>query len=301
MTNKEWKEIQKEQLNIYSGILFHNQNFARGDETARIRYDFSCPEFRELREKYALEKIAGKGSDFARAKRLLHYLAPRLHHCSWYDNHVPCNALALLEYSLDKKEQGINCLNKSKILAECCLAVGIYARRVWIMPYSPYDFDNHVVTEIYDRKLKKWIMLDPTTDGYFVDDRKTPLSLLELRDKFANDRFATFVLTTNRLTDLEKWKDKYAYYNSYICKNLFYFTVEQENRFGPGDNYLYICPEHYSIGRNRIGNARFRINHMPEEYRDFLEHWKNRLKKLETAEEPEITGASVMQLTPEQE
>ena len=32
------------------------------------------------------------------------------------------------------------------------------------MPYSPYDFDNHVVVEIYD---KKWIMLDPTTDGIF--------------------------------------------------------------------------------------------------------------------------------------
>ena len=301
MTNKEWKQIQKEQLNIYSGILFHNQVFAGENEVERIKYDFSCPEFAELREKYGLEEIAGTGSDFSRAKRLLHYLAPRLHHCSWYDNHVDCNALALLEYSLDDPQQGINCLNKSKILAECCLALGIFARRVWIMPYSPYDFDNHVVVEIYDRKLKKWIMLDLTTDGYFVDDQKMPLSLLELRERFANDRFATFLLSTNRLTDLKKWQDKYAYYNSYICKNLFYFTVEQENRFGPGENYLYFCPEHYRIIENNVGNARFRINHMPEEYLEFLEHWKKRLEILETAEEPRKTGISVMQSAPEQE
>ena len=47
------------------------------------------------------------------------------------------------------------------------------------MPYSPYDFDNHVVVEIYD---KKWIMLDPTIDGIFIDENRTPLSLLEIRE-----------------------------------------------------------------------------------------------------------------------
>ena len=301
MTNKEWKEIQKNQLNIFSGILFHNQTFVQENEMAQIRYDFSCPEFLELREKYDLEKLAGRGSDFARSKRLLHYLAPRLHHCSWYDNHVPCNALALLEYSLDQKEHGINCLNKAKILAECCLAVGIYARRVRIMPYSPYDFDNHVVTEIYDKKLGKWMALDPTTDGYFVDERKTPLSLPELRDRFANDRFATFVRSTDRLNELTRLRDKYSYYNTYICKNLFYFSVEQENRFGSGEPYLHFCPESFSIIRNRIGNTEFRINHMPEAHQTLLDYWKDQRKKLETEEEPGKTCISVMQRPPEQE
>ena len=184
MTRKEWNELTEDRLRIYSGILFHNQTFAEGNLDVQIRYDFACPEFVTLREMYDLERIAGKGSDFARAQRLLHHFAPRLHHGSWYDNHVPCNALDLLEYSFDKPDQGINCLNKSKILAECCLALGIYARRVSIMPFSPYDFDNHVVTEIYDRELKKWIMLDATTDGYFVDENKTPLSLLEMQENF---------------------------------------------------------------------------------------------------------------------
>ena len=133
MTKKEWLAISAEQQNIYAGILCQNQTFAQGRE-ATILYELDCPQFQQLRERYGLEKIAGKGSDFARAKRLLHHLAPRLTHSSWYDNHVPCNALDLLQYSYEQPEHGINCLNKSKSLAEWCLALGIYARRVSIMP-----------------------------------------------------------------------------------------------------------------------------------------------------------------------
>lgn len=298
MTRKEWNALNEEKLRIYSGILFHNRTFAEDDGDGVIRYQFDCPEFSLLREKYDLENIAGTGSDFTRAKRLLHYLAPRLRHSSWYDNHVPCNALALLEYSFDNPDHGINCLNKSKILAECCLALGIYARRVSIMPYSPYDFDNHVVTEIYDRKRKKWIMLDPTTDGYFVNAGKEPLSLLQLRDCFANDQFATFVSSVNRLNDLKKWKEKNAYYNAYICKNLFYFRVEQINRFGPGEEFLCFCPAQYSIKANQEKNARYRMDHLPKEHEDLREACRRRLESAEAMLEPVRTNISVMKMPP---
>ena len=298
MTVKEWNELNAQLQQIYSGILFHNRTFAEKFSDVTIRYDFSCPEYAQLREKYDLEKVAGKGSDFARAKRLLHYLAPRLHHCSWYDNHVPCNALDLLAYSFENPDQGINCLNKSKILAECCLALGIYARRVAIMPFSPYDFDNHVVTEIYDRGLKKWIMLDATTDGYFVDEDKQPLSLPEMREKFANDAFITFVPSTSRMKDLQKLQRKHTYYNAYICKNLFYFSVEQANHFGAGDRFVTFCPVHYSVRENQIANAKYRIHHMPEEYREFADYWNERLEKLEAMEESEKVSLTVMQAAP---
>lgn len=297
MTKKEKLEIAEEQLYIYSGILFHNQKFVEGKEET-ISYDFSCPEFAQLREKYELEKIGGKGGDFVRAKRLLHYLAPRLTHSSWYDNHVPCNALDLLEYSLNNPEQGINCLNKSKILEECCLALGIYARRVSIMPYSPYDFDNHVVTEIFDRKLEKWIMLDPTTDAYFVDENKTPLSLLEMRERFAKDEFVTFVGSTDSLKDLKKLREKYMDGNAYICKNLFYFVVDQECRFGSPEHRLTFCPENYSIKEKEIANSRFRIRNMPEEYADWKAELQEKVKILMDSEEKEVHSISAMERAP---
>ena len=297
MTRKETQEIAQFMLDIYSGILFNNQEFENGN-TEDIIYEFGCPEFEELRNKYDLVKIAGKGSDFMRAKRLLHYLAPRLTHSSWYDNHVECNSLRLLEYSLDNPKQGINCLNKAKILVECCLALGIFARRVSIMPFSPYDFDNHVVAEIYDRILEKWIMLDPTTDGYFIDETKTPLSLLEMRSKFANAEFVTYVPSTASLKDIEKLRAKYADANMYICKNCFYFKIEKHSTFGEKKGYLNFVPPHYSIKKAKQANCKYRIANVPAEQETSRKMAEEYLAQLEQFQEPQRVNIESMQKKP---
>jgi hypothetical protein len=297
MTRKEAQEIAQQMLNVYSGILFHNQEFEGGNTDENV-YEFNCPEFEELRNKYDLVKIAGRGNDFIRAKRLLHYLAPRLTHSSWYDNHIKCNALCLLEYSLDNPEHGINCLNKSKILVECCLAIGIYARRVSIMPASPYDFDNHVVVEIYDRDLEKWIMLDPTTDGYFIDQAKTPLSLLEMRSRFANAEFITFVKSTDSLKDIYKLRTRHLDTNMYICKNLFYFQVERYSTFGEKWEYLYFLPVNCSIKRTIQANLRYRLDNLPAEQKNYHEKFKKRIKEMEEYTEPERTDIKSIKKKP---
>lgn len=297
MKRAEEKEIAEQFLNIYAGILWRNSTFEKG-ASDEVKYVFDRPEYKTLNEKYGLEKIAGQGSDFARAKRLLHYLSPRLRHQSMYDNHVPCNALDLLEYSLDNPEHGINCLNKSKILAECCLALGIYARRVCIMPYSPYDFDNHVVTEIYDRELRKWIMLDPTTDGLFVDEQKTPLSLLEIRQKFSNDEFVTFVPSVSRLTNLKKLQADNVETNMYICKNLFYFIIDGESTFGESGSALYFVPENVKIKDAAVANAQFRVHHLPEEYAEWKKHYEKQIEALRQEKEPPRTSILSMEKSP---
>lgn len=297
MTRKEIQEVAQQMLDIYSGILFNHQEFDSGN-TEEIIYEFDCPEFEELRNKYDLVKVAGKGSDFMKAKRLLHYLAPRLTHSAWYDNHIECNALRLLEYSFNNPEQGINCLNKSKILVECCMALGIFARRVVIMPFSPYDFDNHVVAEIYDRTLQKWIMLDPTTDGYFIDDTKTPLSLLEMRSKFANAEFITFVLSTDSLSDVQKLRTKHLDTNRYICKNLFYFKVEQYSTFGEKGSFLHFIPLHYSVKKTRQANLKYRIDTLPIEHEKFRIKYEDLRKGLERYQEPQRIHVESMQKKP---
>lgn len=80
--------------------------------------------------------------------------------------------LALLAYSLDNNSHGINCRSKAQILNEMCLALGIYARKVWIMPSSMYDTDCHVVNEVWDTALQKWVMLDVTNNQYWVDENE---------------------------------------------------------------------------------------------------------------------------------
>ena len=110
MGNEENKKL----YDIYRGILCNNQSFQLGKQ-AQVEYRFDCPEYAELKEKYHLNEIAGNGTELEHSVRLLKYLAPKLTHSAWYDNSVPCNGLALLEYSLEQPEHGINCLNLSLI------------------------------------------------------------------------------------------------------------------------------------------------------------------------------------------
>ena len=297
MTKKETYEVAQQTLDIYCGILFNNQEFECGG-SEEVVYEFNCPEFEKLRNKYDLTKIAGKGSDFVRAKKLLHYLAPRLTHSSYYDNHIENNSLRLLEYSFNNPEQGINCSSKSKILVECCLALGIYSRRVVIMPFSPYDFDNHVVTEIYDRTLGKWIMLDPTTDGYFIDEAKTPLSLLEMRDKFANAEFITFVKSKDNMADIHKLREKHVEINSYICKNLFYFSVEKYSTFGSKGKYLNFVPANFSVKKTEAATLKYKLNNIPKEYEELRPLLEKELQKAQQHSEPARTSIQSMQKQP---
>lgn len=287
MIKKEQLETERRVFDIYSGILVNNLEFHSGPAVSP-EYDFDCPEYGTLREKYSLDKLAGKDNAFQRAQRLLHHFAPRLTHLSYYDNHVPCDALSLLEYSYDRPDQGINCLNKAKILTECCLAVGICARRVGIMPYSPYDNDNHVVTEIYDPKPGKWIMLCPSTDGWFVDESGSPLSILEIRERFAHRRFTTFVASTDRKGDLRKLWDRHMDLNTYFCKNLFWLSVDQYNGFGDKKRWFIFIPGGYDLERNQIASLEYRLGLLheqglcPEDERKFEQQFQDALKKLQT-------------------
>lgn len=295
MTGQENLQVQQNLFDIYCGILFNNQEFANGGETAEITYDFTCPEYKTLIEKYGIDKIAGEGPAFQRAERLMHWMAPKLTHKPDYDSHIPANALDLLDYSLEQPEHGINCLNKSKILAECCLALGIYARRVSILPYSPYDGDNHVVTEIYDKSMEKWAMLDPTTDGYFVDETGCPLSLLELREKFACQNFTTFVLCTEERSDLRRLREQHMEDNAYFCKNLFRLLVDGYNGFGNGKLELKFIPKGYNLKRSMIANAEYRIRLYPA----YEEHGRKWISKIEAEPDPVPLATSLLTAPPQ--
>lgn len=273
MTPEENLQVQQNLFDIYSGILFNNLEFASEIEKAEITYDFDCPEYKTLIEKYGIDEIAGKGTSFQRSERLLHWMSPKLTHKSNYDNHIPCNSLALLEYSLNNPDQGINCVNKAKILAECCLAVGIYARRVFIMPYSPYDSDSHVVTEIYDPKMGRWIMLDPSMDGYIIDENGQPLSVLAAREKFARQEPVSFAACEEEKADIKKLQNTHMADNAYYCKNLFRIAVNNYNGFGQDNNEaLWLIPSGCSVKKTVLANVEYRMRLYPEE-KAFYEKW----------------------------
>lgn len=225
-----------------AGILRNNSEFYEGADY-ELKYDFSHESFNTLRSKYSLENTAKSGTEFEKALRLMDEYAPRLTHKSNYDNHIPLNALDLLEYSLDNKSNGINCRSKAQILNEMCLALGIYARKVWIMPYSGYDGDCHVVNEVWDSALGKWVMLDITNNTYWLDENKTPLSVLEIRGKAAAKQFCTPVEVDDSTDNLEKLKDKNIGNFLYIVKNMVYLQYCGEYGVGENKSFHLLFPK----------------------------------------------------------
>ena len=225
-----------------AGILRNNLEFTP-DGTLELTCDFDHEDYVQLLESYNIAEIAGEGSEWEQALRLMDEFASRLNHKSDYDNHVEMTALALLEYSLDNKDQGINCRSKAQILNEMCLALGLYARKVWIMPNSGYDNDCHVVNEVWDSTLNKWVMLDITNNQYWVDETSTPLSVLEIREKGAMREFCTPVRPGDSLTALETLKEKYIGDFLYIMKNMTYMQYCDCYTVGESENIYLLFPE----------------------------------------------------------
>ncbi len=224
-----------------AGILRSSLEFKDG-ESCEFTYDFTNNEYAELKSRYKIESVAGSGTEFEKALRLMNEFAPRLTHESNFDNHVEMNAVSLLEYSLDNKKHGINCRNKAQILNEMCLALNLYARKVWIIPNSEYDSDCHVVNEVWDSTLNKWVMLDITNNEYWVDENGTPLSVLEIRYKGAMREFCTPAAAGDKLDNLQKLKEKHMGDFIYIMKNMVYIRYCTDNTVGESEIKYFLIP-----------------------------------------------------------
>lgn len=240
-----------------SGILYNNLEFSDGEEI-ELTYNFSNDDYAILKEKYNLEKIAENGSEFEKAMHLMNEFALRLTHKSNYDNHIEDKALSLLEYSLNKKSNGINCRAKAQILNEMCLSLGIYSRKVWLMPNSRYDGDCHVVNEVWDSTLDKWVMLDITNNEYWIDENCEPLSVLEIRTKGANQEFCTPVAVGEETKDVQKLKEKNIDDFLYIMKNMVYMEYLDNYTVGESETIYLLFPENlktdyeYIISENSV-------------------------------------------------
>jgi len=235
-----------------AGILRNNLEFAEGEDISFV-YDFSHEDYTKLIEQYGIRDIAGEGSEFERALRLMNEFAPRLTHKSNYDNSVEMTALSLLEHSLDNRRNGINCRNKAQILNEMCLALGMYSRKVWIMPNaSGYDSDCHVVNEVWDTELGKWVMLDITNNEYWADGNGVPLSVLEIRDKGAMREFCTPVRMGDNTDDLAKLKEKNIGDFLYIMKNMTYMEYCSEYGVGEDETIWLLLPENLDTNYDKI-------------------------------------------------
>jgi len=149
-----------------------------------------CRSAAELRRKYGLMKVAGKGSDFERARRLKIWVRRQWNH--GYDQlDGPQDALSLLAAA--RRGLSFACGHYAQTFMECCLAVGLPARRVGIRRFET-DFPHrcrgnhgHCVAEVYCRGPAKWVLMDADVNGHYVIG-DTPASALDLHRAWLRNR-----------------------------------------------------------------------------------------------------------------
>lgn len=258
--------------NLYTGMLRMCEDFR--DDGREVELVYQTDEALEvLKETYELEKRMGTGSEFDKIISLLQWETDHIFHKGDYDNHIRNRAVDLFEYSYDKEaEKGINCRSLSISLTECYLSVGIKARVVYLMPFSPYDGDNHVVCEAWSKDYNKWIMVDPTYGLYLMDEEGTPLNIIEIREKLAFQEKLKFNEGCHYNGNPIEEKEIIEYY----AKDFFYFQIKRIQGYDVENienNWMVtIAPNGYNVKKRIIANIDYRIKKWGDN--EQLQRWR---------------------------
>jgi len=226
-----------------------------------IEHDVNNPKFESLRSKYSLLKVAGNGSDFSKAVNIMQWVYDNVLHCQGGDEvNIQRDPIAILDYSFGKgRMPGIYCRHQAIVLTECCLAVGLTARTIHGLPFSPNDFDTHVVSMIYINELNKWVLFDQSNNAYFTNKNGTPLSPLEARD----------LLSRNEAVVCESIQKEVGIYKQYMAKNLFYIKFWAKNTYGTdlikNQTTYHLVPVGFDIKGREIAYCEYAIKNCPDE------------------------------------
>ncbi|MFC1541304.1 transglutaminase domain-containing protein [Candidatus Latescibacterota bacterium] len=106
---------------------------------------------------------------------------------------------------LDKAESGDGfwCTYKAALFVQAMNSAGFTAR---ILGINRKDRDAHTVTEVYSNTFRKWVLVDPWINGYFIRDG-IPISALEMHNAIGNTD-GIFVVFGENGHYLEYWEYK---------------------------------------------------------------------------------------------
>ena len=78
-------------------------------------------------------------------------------------------------------------------------------------------------------ELQKWAMLDSDMNAWAEDEKGTPLSLAEMRERYIDGREIVYRPLLNSDND-------FVYYRAYWAKNLYWFDTWETTGYGREDN-----------------------------------------------------------------
>lgn len=262
---------------LYTSLLKMHDAFCSTSDSVRMTIDMTARGLQVLREQYDLDKIAGTGRDFDRAVRVMDWLTTHVRHNGMCNPEGPRGAKTALEYAFDQPERGVNCAWLAATLTECLLSLGLPARTVYIMPFAPYDCDNHVVTEVWAVSSAyphgQWVMLDPTCNCFVQDTSGTLLSVFDLRTALADQQEVVF----NKELRYNGQPHEPAAHREYLAKDLYWFRMAEQSRLGEPARYVNVLPEGFDLPRQEVLNVQYRLRVQGDQ--PWLRSWLEQLEK----------------------
>lgn len=265
-------------FDVYTSLLKMFEEFSFNSDGVHLSYDLSSPELFEIKQKYMLDNIAGKGSDFSKAKNILFWLSKNCYHNGNFNFKEEPTGKNILEHSYQKGiEYGVNCSALAEVLTDCFLSLGFMARTMFIMPFSPYDHDNHTVTHVYINEIKKWVMMDPTFSCYVMNKEKIPLDLFEIRDLLSNQNYIEFNEEA-KYNDEKRTKDSEEI-KEYYAKDLFYFVTSERSCYNvrKDNREIHIIPANYDVKKKEILNVEYRRRKNGDA--EWLQNWLQNIRE----------------------
>jgi hypothetical protein len=201
------------------GILGEFSCFGRSSDLSAIPWRYESSDSQGLQAfalEFNLEEVAGKGSDWLRARRLMLWIHTHVRHNGMQYPPTTRDGATLLRIAI-KEHQGLNCWMIATIFNQCCLALGLFSRLVTCLSANPNDGDCHVVNAVWSRQLETWMYLDATHDAFFVNEVGEPLGFMEIRAALASRK----ILRVNPGLNWNGFLRDPSEYFSYMAKNLF--------------------------------------------------------------------------------
>lgn len=258
---------------LYASLLKMHDAFRPSDEGLSLSVNTSAPELAALREKYGLSAIAGEGDAFSRAVRLMDWLTSHVRHNGNCNPEGTRCALTALDYAFDQPERGVNCAWLATTLTECLLSIGIPARTIYIMPFAPYECDNHVVTHVWCAEKSQWVMLDPTTNCFVQDKDGNLLDAFDLRALLADQQEVVFNESLRYNGQPYKAED----HRDYLAKDLFWFQLAEMSCYcADNGRRVTIAPEHYDVHRRDLLNIDYRMRVQGDT--PWLRNWRKNME-----------------------